>query len=64
MQGGRPGLIGRPIHAEDGWHVVEVLDERTWHPPAFADVSERLGANMRWAAVVPAADWAQAQKAQ
>jgi hypothetical protein len=63
-RGGRPGLIGQPIHAEDGWHVVEILGERPSQPPPFADVAERLGANMRWTAVVPAATWNEALKAQ
>jgi len=64
QQGGQPGLIGRPVHAEDGWHVIEVLEQRPSHAPPFADVAERLGANMRWTATVPPAIWAEAQRAQ
>lgn len=63
-QGGRAGLVDRPIHAEDGWHVIEVLGERPSHPPAFAEVSDRLSVNMRWNAVMPAATWTEALKAQ
>ena len=44
--------------------MIEVLDERPSHAPTFADVQERLGANMRWTAIVPAATWAEAQRAQ
>ncbi len=57
---GNPGLIDHPIHAEDGWHVIEVLGERSSHPPPFAEVSDRLAAMLRWNAVVPPATWTQA----
>jgi hypothetical protein len=63
-QGGRTGLVDRPIHTDDGWHVVEVLGERPSHAPAFADVSDRLGANLRWNATVPPVTWAEALRAQ
>ena len=63
-RGGQPGLVGQPVHTEQGWHVIEVLGERPSHLPAFADVSERLAASMRWNAAVPAATWAEAQRAQ
>jgi len=63
-QGGRPGLLPRPLQAEDGWHVIEVLESRPSHPPAFADVSGRVAASMRWTAVVPQATWAAALRQQ
>ena len=44
-----PGLIDHPIHAADGWHVIEIL-------------GERVEARLRWNAVVPAATWAEALK--
>jgi hypothetical protein len=56
------GLIGRPIRANDGWHVIEVLGERASHAPPFEDARDRVAARLRWDAVVPAAAWAEAQK--
>jgi len=59
---GHPGLIDRPIHVEEGWHVIEVLGERPSHAPPFPEVSDRLAAALRWNAMVPPATWAQAQR--
>ena len=59
---GHPGLVDHPIHADDGWHVIELLGERVSHPPPFADVQSRLAAKLRWDAVVPAAVWVEAQR--
>ncbi len=63
-QGGKPGLVDHPVHAEDGWHVLEVLDSRPSHAPPFADVSERFALRQRWTAVVPQATWDAALKQQ
>lgn len=51
------GLVPHAVHTPSGWHVVEVLGERSAHPPPFEEVRERIEAAQRWDAVVPPGLW-------
>ncbi len=63
-QNGLLGVVPRPVQADDGWHVIEVLEARPSHAPPFEDVSERMAARVRWTSVVPEATWQAALKQQ